>query len=165
MGLFLSSMYMHVTLKCCTWRKNGNTQHFHDVPVVPLIKPIHHTFVQLVLIKRMMFNHNIKSGKKTSKTSSELDQTIKYYMYNVVNKTECQRYRWLLQLISKYSLKQYFDVFYTDSHCIMIDLIFKHIILTRYKSQYSKQIAVSQNTTPQNTMFNHFQYWYLINMI
>ena len=131
MGLFLSSVYIDVTLKCCTWRKNGNTQHFHDVPVVPLIKPIHHTFVQLVLIKRMMFNHNIKSGKKTSKTSSELDQTVKYYMCNVVNKTEYQRYRWLLQLLSKCSLKQYFDLFYTDSHCTPIDFTFYMVIRSK----------------------------------
>ena len=55
MGLTLSSIYIRVNHKLLLLCNKKSARYFHDLPVVPLIKPIHNTFVELILIKRIIF--------------------------------------------------------------------------------------------------------------
>ena len=143
MGLTLSSIYIRVNYKLLLFCNKKSAPYFHDLPVVSLIKPTHNTFVELILIKRIIFIDH--QQHKTQSIS--FDILVEYHMDNVIDKKEYQQYSWLLKLLFKYSLKEYFDLFYIDSHCIMIDLIFKHIVLTHYKNQYSKHTTLTISPT------------------
>ena len=115
---------------------------------VLLPKTTYNTFVELILIERILFNPPSSNEKNINKSD-----IMSYLSQSNVDENQQQSCYQILSLIKKYKLKKYLNNHYDDSHCVLIELIFKHIIMKHYTDEYQNQVSmISNNNNNNNNM-------------
>ena len=108
--------------------------------VEPLVKTTYNTFVELFLINRILFDC---TDKQDYKPSLILEDILSHLPDNEEQQQYYNELKNILLLLSKHGLKKYLGHYYQDSHCKWIEIIFKHIVMTRYIDQYTKHTTIS----------------------
>ena len=110
----------------------------NNVHVVPLVKTTYNTFVELFLVNRILFDRRHKRDYKPS-----LEDILSHLPDNEEQQKYHDDLKNILWLLAKYRLKRYLSHYYHDSHCVGIEIIFKHIIMTEYIDEYTKHTTIS----------------------
>ena len=118
-----------------------------QLPIVTLPKTTHNSFVELVLIHRILFCRN-----DSSHSSNQID--ILSQLSNEIDKAQCEQ---ILTNLEKYKINKYMSNFYHDSQCGTIELIFRDIILKHYTNEYQNEILMSPKNSINISMNNEFE--------
>ena len=116
--------------------------------VVPFTKTTCNTFIELILMKRILFNsiidaqddedENLEDRKNETKTQSVVQDALNQLMADEMNIEKCQV---ILSNLEKRSISEYMSSYYHDSQCITIDLLFNKIIIKHYPNEYANEIS------------------------
>ena len=123
---------------------------------LPVVKPRHNTFVELLIINRILFKHESQQTMKINDITKDIS--------NNNDKKSCRQ---VLSLISKHGIKEYLSQYHISSFCNTIDIIFTNIILENYSQEYHNILtstSINVNTQLQDeksnvsSLSNEFRY-------
>ena len=95
--------------------------------IVDLTKTSYNTFVELLLINRILINPN-KSGINNADFSQLPPVTDKE--------------KGILSSLKTYGIYKYLEQHYRDSHCSIIDTLFKNTIMRQYSNEYRDETTI-----------------------
>ena len=120
-------------------------------------KTTYNTFIELILIQRILFNPISPNDDNSRSYDEDLDitksdETISYLAdCDDVDDNQQESCYKILSLLRKHGLKQYLQNHYDDSHCELIELIFKHIVMKHYTDEYENYVSMTSNKNKNNS--------------
>lgn len=132
-------------------------------PLTLLTKTSHNTFVQLMLINRILFLDKLNTNTNHATSVNDIVEKLAHMEYGTkMQNKEKEMCLDILSTLQKHNINIFIKKYFKDTQCNMINLIYDKIIVECHKNEYEKQITAESITNEEKTDVINDNFEYLL---